>query len=219
VTEREWLECGDPGPMLQFLRGKASDRKLRLFAWACCSRVRHLLSDRYNRKALSVAQRYADGDVSEEKLGFAWGDARRAAQVAYRRERETAEASAMWAVSMLCEADLGRVVAAVGWAAQCEASPLGQPRLADVQREQVVLLRDIVGNPFRPLTFDPAWKTPAVLLLARSLYEERRFEDLPVLADALEEAGCTDAGLLGHLRSAGPHFLGCWGLDVVLGKG
>jgi hypothetical protein len=83
---------------------------------------------------------------------------------------------------------------------------------------QAALLRDIFGNSFRPATLALAWKTPAVLLLDQSLYVERRFGDLPVLAAALEEAGCTDAGLLGHLRSEGPHCLGCWGLDLVLGK-
>jgi hypothetical protein len=218
VTEEQWLACTNPTAMLEFLRGKASDRKLRLFACACCSRVRHLLSDKYNRKALSIAERYAEGEVPEEKLGFAWGDARRAAKVAYREGRET-EAAAMWAVSLVCEADLGRAVAAVGWAAQCEAYAIGQPRLADVQREQVVLLRDIVGNPFRAVALDPAWRTHAVVQLARSLYDDRRFEDMPILADALEEAGADNQEILGHLRQKEPgHVRGCWCLDLVLGK-
>jgi len=88
--------------MLEFLKGKVSDRKLRLFACACVRRTCHLLYDKHSRKALTIAGRYADGEISAEKLGFAWRDARRAAQVAYRQNRETAEASAMWAVSMLC---------------------------------------------------------------------------------------------------------------------
>src|SRR5437588_418759 len=81
VSEEEWLACADPTPMLEYLRGKFSERKLRLFACACCRRVWNLLSDRYSRKALTVAERYADAEVSQEKLGFAWGDVRRAAQV------------------------------------------------------------------------------------------------------------------------------------------
>jgi hypothetical protein len=79
MTEAEWLACPDPHEMLEFLRHKASDRKLRLFAVACCRRVWSLLSDKYSRQALKIAERYADANVSKEKLGFAWGDARRAA--------------------------------------------------------------------------------------------------------------------------------------------
>src|SRR5262249_56318940 len=115
---------------------------VRLLGCACCHRIRHVLSDKYSRKALSIAERYADGEVSEKKLGYAWGDARRAAQVAYRQERQTAEASAMYAVSMLCEADIGRALEAVNFAAGCEAYFLGHepPRIADIHMEQILLL-------------------------------------------------------------------------------
>ena len=229
MTEAEWLACTDPTPMLEFLRGTASDRQLRLFAVACCRRLGNLLSDKYSRKALRMAERYADAELSEDKLGFAWGDARRAAQVAYRRQRETAEASAMiavasamTAVSMLCETDTGSAVAAVGWAAACEAYPGGQPRLVDAQRGQILLLRDIFGNPFRPVSVDPhllTWNGGTVAKLAQAIYEERRFQDLPVLADALEEAGCTNADLLDHCRRPGEHVRGCWAVDLLLGNG
>ena len=81
-----------------------------------------------------------------------------------------------------------------------------------------MILREIIGNPFHPVTLDHACKTQAVVQLARSLYEERSFEDMPVLADALEEAGCQDAAVLGHCRGPGPHVRGCWLLDLLLGK-
>ncbi|MCI0459739.1 MAG: hypothetical protein L0Z62_22540 [Gemmataceae bacterium] len=90
---------------------------------------------------------------------------------------------------------------------------------SEIQKAIANLLRDIFGNPFRPVTVDPARETSAVVALARSIYEERRFEDLPILADALEEAGCTDADLLGHCRGPGPHTRGCWVVDLLLGKG
>jgi hypothetical protein len=222
MTEAEWLACADPTPMLEFLRGRVSDRKLRLFAVACCRRLGNRLSDRYSRKALRMAERYADAELSEDKLGFVWGDARRAARVAYRRQRETAEAAAMMAVSMLCETDTGRAVTAVGWAAACEAYSGPQPRLADVQRGQIFLLREIFGNPFRPVAADPnwlAWNGGTVPKLAQSIYDERRFADLLVLADALEEAGCTNADLLDHCRRPGEHVRGCWAVDLLMGKG
>jgi hypothetical protein len=90
------------------------------------------------------------------------------------------------------------------------------------KEEESVLLRDIFGNPFRPLpAIDPAWLTwsgGTVRKLAEAIYDERAFDRLPVLADALEDAGCSDAGLLGHLRGPGPHARGCWALDLLLGK-
>jgi hypothetical protein len=87
-------------------------------------------------------------------------------------------------------------------------------RLAD-------LLRDILGNPFRRVSLRPSWlrwQASMVPRIARAAYEERAFDRLPVLADALEEAGCTDADVLSHLRGPGPHVRGCWALDLILGK-
>jgi hypothetical protein len=80
------------------------------------------------------------------------------------------------------------------------------------------LLRDIVGNPFRSVAFDPSWRTANVLTLAQTAYDARAFETLPILADALADAGCDDGDILGHLRGPGPHVRGCWALDLVLGK-
>ena len=83
------------------------------------------------------------------------------------------------------------------------------------------LLRDIFGNPFRPVAAEPSWTTwngGVVVKLAGSTYEGRAFERLPVLADALEEAGCTDADLLAHCRGGGEHVRGCWVVDLLLGK-
>jgi len=82
------------------------------------------------------------------------------------------------------------------------------------------LLREIFGNPFRPVSFDPAWWTSTALALAKGIYDDRAFDRLPILADALQEAGCDSDGILNHLRDAtAPHVSGCWALDLVLGKG
>jgi hypothetical protein len=80
------------------------------------------------------------------------------------------------------------------------------------------LLRDIFGNPFHRTVLDPACRTPAAVALARAIYDERLFEDLPVLGDVLEEAGCTDPPVLSHCRGPGPHVRGCWVVDLVLAK-
>ncbi|MBN9517067.1 hypothetical protein J0H58_00885 [bacterium] len=93
--------------------------------------------------------------------------------------------------------------------------------LADVSREkriQADVLRDIFGNPFRPLAFDPAWRTTAVVGVGMGMYEGRDFSPMPVLADALEEAGCTAPDVLEHCRGPNTHVRGCWVVDLVLGK-
>jgi hypothetical protein len=83
----------------------------------------------------------------------------------------------------------------------------------------VKLLHELFAHPFRPAAFDPAWRTSDVLLLANGIYAERAFDRMPILADALQDAGCDSAAALDHLRdAAAPHVRGCWALDLVLGK-
>jgi hypothetical protein len=83
---------------------------------------------------------------------------------------------------------------------------------------QAQLFRDIFGNPFRPATFSPEWRTDTVLALARQMYEARDFGAMPILADALQDAGCDNVDILAHCRGSGPHVRGCWIVDLVLGK-
>jgi hypothetical protein len=83
---------------------------------------------------------------------------------------------------------------------------------------QVALLRDIFGNPFRPATLNPSWRTSDVLLLAGGIYDDRAFDRMPILADALQDAGC-DNEELNHCRDTKQsHVRGCWAVDLVLGK-
>ena len=81
------------------------------------------------------------------------------------------------------------------------------------------LIRDIFGNPFRPVTLDPRWQSSTVLDLARTIYDERAFERLPILADALMDSGCDSDEVINHCRSEGPHVRGCWVVDLILAKG
>jgi hypothetical protein len=81
------------------------------------------------------------------------------------------------------------------------------------------LLREIFGNPFRPVTFDPTWRTSTAVAIARGMYESRDFSAMPILADALEDAGCDNADILTHCRDEKQvHVHGCWVVDLVLGK-
>ena len=207
MNEAEWLACADPQKMLAFLRGKASERKLRLFAAACCRRSWPLLADERSRKAVEVAERYADGIVNKRGLRFAFSCA--ADAFAYAASAHTADAQA---------------AAGAANAARPEAGYYA--RYVTPRKEHPGPLRDLFGPlPFRPVTVSPGWQAPQVVAQAQAAYDERELPAgtldptrLAVLADALEEAGCTNQTVLEHLRGAGPHVRGCWAVDLLLGK-
>jgi hypothetical protein len=228
MTEQDWLECDDPDILLRFLRGRASERKLRLFACACAWRVWHLITDRWSRKTIKVAEKFADGLVDEAKLKYAWGDARRSCQQVARANRDHVQPGfvafyhgpadsdawmAAWhtgvnSASVLANATSSLLHAHDPWRLAYDAE----------RRVQCTLLRDVFGNPFRAIGFDPSWRTAQAVAVAQAMYEDRKFEDLPLLADALEEAGCTDSAILHHCHATGPHARGCWVIDFLLGK-
>ena len=80
------------------------------------------------------------------------------------------------------------------------------------------VLREQLGNPFRPYRCEPEWRTETVLALASAIEADRAFDRMPILADALEEAGCDERPMLDHLRGSGPHARGCWVLDLILNR-
>jgi hypothetical protein len=235
MDEAGWLACENPGPMLVWLRSRASARKVRLFACACCRRVGHLLSDPRSQEALATAERYADGLVGDAERSAARRVAQEAAQSRAvtnqpptfpKWERRVASAVYYATAADAWEgAYKARQLAAEAlfWRAGGFDSPDWQGVEPAERRAQAELLRDIFGwLPFRLVPISPAWLAwdgGTVAKLAAAAYEERSFDRLAVLADALEEAGCADSELLGHLRGPGPHARGCWALDLLLGKG
>jgi hypothetical protein len=229
VTEEEWLECTDTPGMLAFLRGKASERKLRLFACACCRPIWHLLTDESSRKAVEVAERYVDNLATRNELRSTRKRALRAGKDDLSRHAAAAGASTC-SKSAFGAAHNGHL-----HAIEAEAGMLlreTRPQTRDAFgayiraretgfRRTSILLREVVNNPFRPARLDVAvlaWNGGTVVKVAQSIYDDRAFDRLPVLADALEEAGCTDPRILAHLRGTGLHVLGCWALDLLLGK-
>jgi hypothetical protein len=227
MTEQEWLACDDPKPMLDFLNwrappawGEVSDRKLRLFAVACCRRVWHLAPHHDSRGAVEAAERFADGGDTAADLRDVYLPA---AQVFYglREGRQADREAARAACSAAAKSGWTAANLSGEWslAAEVAGGVNAGPGRAD-------LLRDIFGNPFRPVAVSPSWQTPQVVALAQAAYEERELPAgtldvtrLAVLADALEDAGCDQADLLAHLRGSGLHVRGCWAVDLVLGKG
>jgi hypothetical protein len=211
--------------MLEFLEGKASDRKLRLFGVACCRRIWHLLTDERGRNAVEVAERFADAIATT-------AERRAAAVAAWQWLEETADADSAPYFAMQSAADCTRINAYLAASEACAnvqnaiSTVAAYRRLYEDELSQlVVMLLDIIGNPFRPVLINPKCLTPTVTSLATAAYEERSLPSgeldtarLAVLADALEEAGCQDQSILDHLRSPGPHVRGCWPLELILGR-
>jgi hypothetical protein len=239
MTEQEWQACTDPKPMLEFLRGKASDRKLRLFAVACCRRIWPHLKDERSRGLVEVFEKLADGVVTLAKLRTAIERAVIAQEAIHWEGGDAVEQSAAEAVLglgnvLLIELVLNRAaentaefVARVAWEKVYQAPGKRWSRHEQDYKEafrigesveiaaQAILLRDIFGNPFRSVTVDPASLT--VTTVARIIYEKRSFGRMPELADALEAAGCANGEILAHCR-VGNHVRGCWVVDLLLGK-
>jgi hypothetical protein len=229
MNESQWLSCSEPEPMLNLLLDTGvSDRKLRLFMAACCRRVWQLLLDPVCREAVEVAEQYADGAADPLRLDDAQSKAHeRAAELSWGPYKEAAEAAdwASWpdageAAALVSEA----TSRAAGWEAAGDNGEFmwRDGRVRAEQRSQCSLMRELVGPlAFRAVAVHPAWlrwNYGTVPAIARRIYEERAFHDMPILADALEDAGCTDPELLDHLRSGGEHVRGCWAVDLVLGK-
>jgi len=235
MTEAEWLACRSPEPMLEHLRhlGLLSDRKLRLFAAACCRRIWRFLKGTDGRALVECAERFADGLASREELGSAT-EAAKARDTSTVGPPAAANAVAIWLGSpntlpfgpLDYVASQARTVAV--WSVSMdlkEQKPTTRKsakRAARSEQEaaQARLLLDLFGNPFRPaaLTLEALSlrrESDTVLHLAQAIYAEGTFDHLPILGDALEEAGCTEAVLLDHCRASDPHVRGCWLLDLL----
>jgi hypothetical protein len=215
--------------MLEFLRttGKASDRKLRLFAVACCRAAWGLFRAQAVRAAVETSERYADGQVTAAALENARSAAARLAERAFRRHVRarpwalTVRAKfARQAAAQVASPDIADVLEAVDpglTSGRTRASY--EQNLRQVRMRQCGFLRDLFGPlPFRAVAVDPACRTPAVVALAKAVYDDRRWEEMPVLGDALEESGCRDDAVLTHCRSPGTHARGCFVLDLLLDK-
>ncbi|MBY0228744.1 MAG: hypothetical protein K2W96_05635 [Gemmataceae bacterium] len=228
MTEAEWYGEAETWRLFAALRAPgakhtASHRKFRLVACACVREVRDRLGDDASKEAVILAEQFADGEVTRRMLAGSGirrrpDESRKGSMVA-QAARKTVSSSAVHAagdamngvINALTLEGVEGVEGGGAWAdlvSQCH------------QRMRTVLL-DILGYPFtvrRPDPQWPLWESGLARKSAQGIYDERRYADLPILSDALEEAGCADEALLGHLRGAGPHVRGCWALDLVLGK-
>jgi hypothetical protein len=248
MDEAEWLACTNLRAILMRVR-KKSDRKLRLLAAACTRRVWHLFPHPSFQEVVVAVERFADGLISQNEL-LARKESAKEASKAIRRtatrssqDWSTAGTKTYHAILAITRAKAGQVARTVSGEvaiavlfaalAQAEARDLGfeeryraEDAAEDAElRAHCSLARDLFDNPFRPVVFDPAWRTTSVTALAQAAYDNRTLpagtlesDRLAILADALEEVGCTDPDIMGHLRGPGPHVRGCHVIDQITGR-
>jgi hypothetical protein len=220
MDEHDWMAGNDPRAMVEYLAGLGSRRKWRLFLCGCC---RGWLPDvswaSDARVAIEVAERHIDGELAQGAVAQAVLAAREVYVAAPDRDSPAADfftSLARWGVQALTadpSINVAEALTAPGlWGLA------GRP---DREEVMVHMLREVFGNPFRPILIEPvwlAWGDATAARLVRRIYDQRSFDDLPILADALEDAGCTDAVILDHLRGPGPHVRGCFVLDLLLNR-
>jgi uncharacterized protein (TIGR02996 family) len=230
-NEADWLASTDPTSMLEYLRRKVSDRQLRLFACACCWSLRLFLQDERRRRPIEVAERFADGlaTVAEMEavaypvpVAVSWVSERDAFLAAVRAAHAAAFALACQPPGPLDPSAASQMQPSLAFALVAQYAGSRRRMMWEFERAaQTNLLRCIVGNPFRLVAVDPAWlgwNQGTVPKLALGIYHDGAFECLPILADALEDAGCGDPQILEHCRRPGPHVRGCWVVDLLLSK-
>ncbi len=208
MDEQGWFASVDIEQMLAALVGSSypdaepcnwgeGERKKALYVLACLHPVWHMLPSEY-AEALEALGEYADGNAAPEILFAKWTAA---------EEVSSEYSGVLFAIGY---DDIGLCC---HYLAEMQLVGAGAAEF-----RQAALLRDIFGNPFRPVAFDPAWRTETVVGIARGIYEDRAFERMPILADALQDAGCEHPDILTHCREPGEHVRGCWVVDLVLGK-
>ena len=217
MTESEWFTCADLMQMMDVVRGRASERKLRLFAVACCRRLWQEITAEQSRAAVLVAEKFADGQATNQELE----SAANAACAVWDAEFQSGDdgsckpmaSMAAYNVAIPMEWWGGAPSFVAPWVLAQELAP---DPVSETQA-QCELLRDIIGNPFHLRTPQPVSDQSAIDL-AQDIYLHGRFDQMPFLADVLAKAGQADAAMLAHCRQPGPHVRGCLALDSLLGK-
>ena len=230
MTEEEWHMCPEPRMMLRFLRkliGSAEwldwrnrqqheyiPRRWRLIAAACCRRLPRL--NLQDRSIIEMVERWAD--LQRTQIDWASEFEQYSLLSSKCRHYSTQIiSSGIFLASVV--GWVRRTISLRGSVRKQKRSEILLNSLIILEKlSQCDLIRDIFGNPFRPISLEPSWLTSSVVALASAIYEQRAFDRMPILADALEEAGCDNAEILNHCRLPGEHVRGCWVVDLLLGK-
>jgi len=235
MTESDWLTGTDFAAMARFAAERLSARRRRLMAVAFCRAVVHLVSHPELLRALDVIERSADGAAAAGELDAARQTCRNLALASYEvyaREgnypphalSEVAWAIAFAATNPMPTVDVGTRALTAAVEARTGVVlvvPVSSAEFDAANELQSRIMRGVVwevaGNPFRLSDFAP-WRTDTAMALARQMYAASEFSAMPILADALQDAGCDDEDVLRHCRDACEHVKGCWVVDGVLGK-
>lgn len=224
MTESQWLASTEPKKLLKYLHKRSSERKRRLFAVACCRRAWQHFKGGVCHGCLQTAEQYADGLTSGAELLQAETEALEAFTLCRDAGDEPGTAATDAVYAATCSGvgwDFAEVASSRTVAAVVAATSRDQAKAAKAAEvaAQVALVRDVFGNPFRPVKLNPQWLTATVTAIARGIYDDRSFSQLPILADALQDACCDRDELLSHFRDpAATHVRGCWALDLALGR-
>ena len=219
MTEAQWLTCTDASLMADHLhysqmsRQPSNRRKLRLLSVACCRDLWHLFEPfPIIAECVEFAEGYADGIGAKKRLKKLHDENRHEYERSDAKPGEDASVAHIASVARrtLLEDASKTLFGEWDWRNTLRG-PDGHPG-------QARLFRDVFGNPFRPVAFNPDWRTSTIVSIARSMYDSRDFSTIQVLADALQDAGCANEGILDHCREDGPHVRGCWVVDLILGK-
>jgi len=244
MSAQQW-ESACLREMFSLAGGRVSNRKLDLFNLWCCHSLRPYLRDRRSLAALRFADRNVDEKHPDPSEGEAvrlaaqhvvdeldrWVHTAPRTPTEYRNRRVYLYAAHVALKALSNDLPSRGVVPTSQFAAYAYAwanddapdtYPDDSPSCEKLKKEhfglQDAIFRDLVGNPFLPVEFDSFWRTADVLGVARAIYEGGVFDRLPILADALMDAGCAADAILSHCRGPGPHTRGCWVVDLVLGK-
>jgi len=216
MTEEEWLSLDRVlTPTMNWLRRRGTTRQFYLAAagWVC--QVESKQTHPRCRELIELVEGYADGGIPAELL-----DRRsRAARAILDLGRVPGAYS--WEASAADSAAVHSAYSGDGWIAAINAlNEAGRSgKRSELSPRQIALLRDVFSNPFRPISFDASWRTSTAVAIAKQMYESREFGAMPILADALQDAGCGNDDILSHCRDAnGVHIRGCWVVDLVLDK-
>jgi hypothetical protein len=197
-------------PLVGWLSDQESFRHRLLFACGCCRMLWPLLNERA-REAVQLVERFADGQASEQEV--------RSVRHAGGHATDPPRAWAAEAVGALTARDHDWELTVADRAARALRDAAGEPFWAEARQRQMHLLQDVCGSLVCPVTMKPVWlgwNDGTVVKIAQVIHDAHRFADLPILADALEEAGCTDSAILEHCRNHPEHARGCWVIDGIL---
>jgi hypothetical protein len=206
ASEEEWLSCDEPPKLMAALLDESrspTDRKIRLYA---CAAAKLYLSthpaDSCDHDARAVAERFAEGSATADEL---------------QRAGEEAETRYRWRTDDL-NLKVVRHAAYLRTSGDSDSVRYATSYMSFDNKTNSRFFRCIFGNPYHPVIFSPEWRTDTAISLARQMYETREFSAMPILADALQDAGCDNDDILDHCRDPGPHVRGCWVIDLVLEK-